>query len=122
ILINLPLLQSIVTSIAARGILSEKEIVDSIATRNISTEPEEEQESDTDIDEQEDTNKQKIASKEAIERINDLKNFFFLKKTKILIRIFVINLLFNMASFQKEEALSSQKKNFKYYKRPKNSR
>ncbi|RNA14071.1 hypothetical protein BpHYR1_006913 [Brachionus plicatilis] len=56
---------SIYSNLAARGMLSEAEIVDSMATNNPV-----EQESDTEIEEQQDANKQVINSKEAIDRIN----------------------------------------------------
>ncbi|RNA33139.1 tigger transposable element-derived 6-like [Brachionus plicatilis] len=66
---------SIDRNLAARGMLSEAEIVDSIATNNPV-----EQDSDTEIEEQQDANKQVINSKEAIDRINELKQFFFNQK------------------------------------------
>ncbi|RNA42351.1 hypothetical protein BpHYR1_021494 [Brachionus plicatilis] len=77
---------SIDSNLAARGMLLEAEIVDSIATNNPV-----EQDSDAEIAEQQDANKQVINSKEATDRINELKQFFLTNKddnsNKILYRI-----------------------------------
>ncbi|RNA11041.1 hypothetical protein BpHYR1_007906 [Brachionus plicatilis] len=56
---------SVDSNLAGREILSEAEIVDSIVTNNLA-----EQDSDIEIEEQQDANKQVTSSKEAIDRIN----------------------------------------------------
>ncbi|RNA05961.1 hypothetical protein BpHYR1_021085 [Brachionus plicatilis] len=91
---------SIESNLAGVGMLSEAEIVDSIATKNPV-----EQDSDAEIEEQQDANKQVINSKEAIDRINELKQFFLTQKDD---NSNVIKLLFNIEKFIIEGKLTKQ--------------
>ncbi|RNA38629.1 tigger transposable element-derived 6-like [Brachionus plicatilis] len=92
---------SVDSNLAARGSLSDLQILNTVATKK-----EESDNSDSEIEELTQPKKSIISSKEAIERINDLKDLFLNKQEYDSSNI--VNFLFNIENLVIEKSCNKQ--------------